>query len=781
MLEVTPGGSGQPGDRLTQTARGVWRCDRGRGTRGRATAAPRSSARPSVALLAGHLRLGQRPGGRARTALAFFATARPRPPPSSPASRPASAPSSSASPAGVAVAELKNTIGQAQAQALDLGLIGIDPHGRAAAATAVSPQDQLPQPTAGRQPRGRHERQRGRGPRSPARRSAAGASTSRPPPGRRAEAVVRRSPAILGPLLTVRRRAGRGRRPRSSTGEARDGPRAGRRGPRHRRRRQALRPALGRHPPHGQGPDAEADASTSAPPRCSACPIPLESLAALETTLNTALESSGVTITFPKVERFTEPADLVRVTPLRIVLKDSPVGKAALGPVLNATREQREQLFDQIAGRRLRAPPASCSSATSACRSRRAPGSSPSRSAAPRPPPASSCSRTRSATRTGAARRHDASRRRPCVARPARSRRPAGAADGRHGTGGVGRPARGALRVGPPARVTPTAPKGAMLRRSASSAWRHRRASARSTGGTSAGGAARAGGARRGRGDAAGAARASLRSVRPAARGGAGVRHHGGDGVGRRPASTSSYAGSGRGAQRRRRRHRPGGTASGTDRRRPAGTGGGTGGGGAAAAGAAAAGGVSACTDRTAAGARRPLLAALLRVQRRQRRRHLPGRHRRRDHRHRPRSSRARRRRRSSPTSPAQSVNDSPEAVRGHGRSPWPSTSPSASSSTAASIKHRVLQTARASAPPSCSAAARRRRWPTPCGPPRSIGAFADISGITIPYADALARQRRRQHRLALPVAQVVRRAAGPTRGASSPTAPTSSSRRRRR
>ena len=66
-----------------------------------------------------------------------------------------------------------------------------------------------------------------------------------------------------------------------------------------------------------------------------------------------------------------------------------------------------------------------------------------------------------------------------------------------------------------------------------------------------------------------------------------------------------------------------------------------------------------------------------------------------------------------------QSVNDSPEAVTDtilrlaeyfsqrfqlYGRK----------------IEHRVLPRARATAPPSCSAAARRRRWPTPSGRPRS-------------------------------------------------------------
>lgn len=75
----------------------------------------------------------------------------------------------------------------------------------------------------------------------------------------------------------------------------------------------------------------------------------MDSLTALETALNTALDSTGITLTFPRVERFTKPADLVRVSPMRLVLKDTPVGKQALGPLLNLSRAQREQLFDQLA------------------------------------------------------------------------------------------------------------------------------------------------------------------------------------------------------------------------------------------------------------------------------------------------------------------------------------------------------------------------------------------------------------------------------------------------
>lgn len=77
-------------------------------------------------------------------------------------------------------------------------------------------------------------------------------------------------------------------------------------------------------------------------------PIPLESLTQVESVINTALAQTGITIQFPRVERFETPTDLVRVTPLRVTLRDSPAGKATLGPGLNASRAQREQLFNEL-------------------------------------------------------------------------------------------------------------------------------------------------------------------------------------------------------------------------------------------------------------------------------------------------------------------------------------------------------------------------------------------------------------------------------------------------
>ncbi len=97
---------------------------------------------------------------------------------------------------------------------------------------------------------------------------------------------------------------------------------------------------------HRTGKGALADASFDVgTARLLGAPVPLESLDALETAVNTALEVTGISVTFPRVERFTEPTDLIRITPMLITLRDSQAGKTAIGPGLNASREQREQLF----------------------------------------------------------------------------------------------------------------------------------------------------------------------------------------------------------------------------------------------------------------------------------------------------------------------------------------------------------------------------------------------------------------------------------------------------
>lgn len=82
--------------------------------------------------------------------------------------------------------------------------------------------------------------------------------------------------------------------------------------------------------------------------RLAGMPLPVDSLADVQTAVNQALAPTGLSIEMPRVERIEEPTDLVRVTPLRITMRDSQVGAATLGPGLNASRQQREQLFDQL-------------------------------------------------------------------------------------------------------------------------------------------------------------------------------------------------------------------------------------------------------------------------------------------------------------------------------------------------------------------------------------------------------------------------------------------------
>lgn len=77
-------------------------------------------------------------------------------------------------------------------------------------------------------------------------------------------------------------------------------------------------------------------------------PFPTDDLESVEAAVNDVLVPSGITVTFPRVRRLLEPSDLIRVTPMRIELRDSPVGKTLLGPALDLTREQRGQLFDSL-------------------------------------------------------------------------------------------------------------------------------------------------------------------------------------------------------------------------------------------------------------------------------------------------------------------------------------------------------------------------------------------------------------------------------------------------
>lgn len=77
-------------------------------------------------------------------------------------------------------------------------------------------------------------------------------------------------------------------------------------------------------------------------------PFPAGDTERFEDAANQALEPLGVTLRLPRVERHVEPNDLVRVTALRISIEDSPAGRAAFGPLFDATRAGRSDLFEAL-------------------------------------------------------------------------------------------------------------------------------------------------------------------------------------------------------------------------------------------------------------------------------------------------------------------------------------------------------------------------------------------------------------------------------------------------
>jgi hypothetical protein len=78
-------------------------------------------------------------------------------------------------------------------------------------------------------------------------------------------------------------------------------------------------------------------------------PVPVDSADQAVTVANQALGALGLQLEMPEVVRIQEgTVDLIRVTPMRLVLADSPAGQLAVRPALEATREARSQLFDAL-------------------------------------------------------------------------------------------------------------------------------------------------------------------------------------------------------------------------------------------------------------------------------------------------------------------------------------------------------------------------------------------------------------------------------------------------
>jgi hypothetical protein len=248
--------------------------------------------------------------------------------------------------AGVAVAEIKNTVGQAQAKAADFGLIGSTLTAESCTGgDAVITQSQLPQPT-------RVDSRGGNVSLAEDYIPIAGTSIG----AGRKEASATTDPSALAVSKVVETLNGlldiQGGRAEASTrvikGEAREA-----------HARVSFDLTLGSSLKlsglrwdafHRTGKDPKATADFDlGTASLLGVPIPIDSLTQAESVVNSLLVTSGLSISFPKVERFTTPADLVRVTPMRLLLKDSPLGAGALGPILNLSRTQREELFDQIA------------------------------------------------------------------------------------------------------------------------------------------------------------------------------------------------------------------------------------------------------------------------------------------------------------------------------------------------------------------------------------------------------------------------------------------------
>jgi hypothetical protein len=244
---------------------------------------------------------------------------------------------------GVAVSELRNQLAQAQAQSFDLGLIGTTLTAEGCRDAAITA-DQLPQPTRVDNRKGDTDATTDEAP-------LGGSSLGGGREHARATTIpsataVATTAASETPLITID--GGQA----SATTEVVDGPA--------RQARASTRlnltiagvlelEGLRWDAVHRTGADPRAEASFSiGSGTLGGIPLPLDDLATAQDLINEALAPTGLSVDLPRVERFEEPNDLIRVTPLRISMRDSEVGATVLGPVLNATRAQREQLFDEL-------------------------------------------------------------------------------------------------------------------------------------------------------------------------------------------------------------------------------------------------------------------------------------------------------------------------------------------------------------------------------------------------------------------------------------------------
>ncbi len=246
---------------------------------------------------------------------------------------------------GVAVSEVITNLAQAQAETLDLGLVGTSITAEQCDGSAGVPPEDLPQPTRTDNRKGdasvSRDETRTQGSPFGAGRMEVSATTQP-----LARAIATTAGTAIGPVVTI----GNGRAEALTQvipGKAREAVAtvsadvdiAG-----VVKLRNMKWEAL-----HRTGADAAIGGTFDVGSGTAVgAPLPVDSLGPLQSAINTALAATGITVELPRVEHLTTPVDLVRVTPMRIVLKDSPAGATVLGPPLALTRAQREQLFNEI-------------------------------------------------------------------------------------------------------------------------------------------------------------------------------------------------------------------------------------------------------------------------------------------------------------------------------------------------------------------------------------------------------------------------------------------------